>query len=146
MSRNFLCRCEDIDTEEVEEAIQEGFDDLESLRRYTAIGTGPCQGKACIQETIRMLADHHGVEEQEIGQMTLRPPFTPIPLGHLSALDDQDLKRLFGATGTIQEEEAGPARTGRPTPEQVERQLEEHRKTQESQEDTSRAKSNEGEA
>lgn len=88
MSRDFLCKCEDIDREEVEHALADGYDDLESLRRFTALGTGPCQGKACLAECIRMLATHHGVDENDVGLMTLRPPMVPIPLGHLAALDD----------------------------------------------------------
>ena len=133
MSRNFLCRCEDIDTDEVHEAIEDGFDDLESLRRYTAIGTGPCQGKACIQETIRLLADHHGVEEQEIGQMTLRPPFCPVPLGHLAALPREALEQLLGGEEGQQAQAARQAledtrhpRTGRPTPESLEKERKRH--------------------
>lgn len=136
MSRNFLCRCEDIDTDEVHEAIAHGHDDLESLRRYTAIGTGPCQGKACINETIRLLAAHHGVAEADIGQMTLRPPFTQIPLGYLAELDEDALEVLL--TGQAREQERqlrkslqsnnGP-RTGRSTPESVERRLAEHQAT-----------------
>ncbi len=133
MSRNFLCRCEDIDTHEVHESIQEGHDDLESLRRFTAIGTGPCQGKACIVETIRLLAEHHHVPEEEIGQMTLRPPYAPIPLGLLAALESQALEQLLEgeesrrarATREALEAQAGP-RTGRATPDSIKRSQQEH--------------------
>lgn len=135
MSRSFLCRCEDVDVDEVKEAIHEGHGDLESLRRFTAIGTGPCQGKACIAETIRLLADHHGVPEAEIGQMTLRPPYAPIPLGLLAALPPDALEDLLDdeeqekarATREALESQEGP-RTGRATPRSIRDSLAKHRR------------------
>lgn len=134
MSRNFLCRCEDIDTGEVHEAIEEGHDDLESLRRFTAIGTGPCQGKACIVETIRLLAEHHNVPEDQIGQMTLRPPYAPVPLGLLAALPRKALEQLLDGeerrrartTREALEAQDGP-KTGRATPDSIRRSLSKHK-------------------
>jgi bacterioferritin-associated ferredoxin len=127
MSRAWVCRCEDVDLEETEDAIAAGHDDLESLRRYTAIGTGPCQGKACIAETIRLLAKHHGVPEGVIGQATLRPPHTPLLLGALAALDPAAIAHLAGERVEADGPEAAAARTGRPTPDSVERSLALHR-------------------
>jgi bacterioferritin-associated ferredoxin len=56
MGKKIICHCEDIDVEEVYSALAQGFGDLETLRRYTGIGTGKCQGKCCLVQTLRILA------------------------------------------------------------------------------------------
>jgi bacterioferritin-associated ferredoxin len=56
MGKTILCHCEDVDVEEVYSAHKQGFGDLETLRRYTGVGTGKCQGKCCIVQTLRVLA------------------------------------------------------------------------------------------
>jgi len=56
MGKTILCHCEDVDVEEVHAALKQGFGDLETLRRYTGIGTGKCQGKCCLIQTLRILA------------------------------------------------------------------------------------------
>ena len=45
MSKKTYCRCEDITEEDILKAIDEGFDDIESLKRYSGFSTGPCEGK-----------------------------------------------------------------------------------------------------
>lgn len=131
--RSYVCRCEDIDLAEVHEAIEEGYSDLESLRRFTALGTGPCQGKACLSECIRILAEHHDVPEQEVGLMTLRPPIMPIPLGLLAALPDDVVEGLLegeearaAARARRALDDADAVRTGRATPDSVAREKARH--------------------
>ncbi|AWR97339.1 ferredoxin [Acidianus sulfidivorans JP7] len=43
----YICECEDIKSEEVQEKINKGYKDVESLKRTTGICTGYCQGKIC---------------------------------------------------------------------------------------------------
>ena len=57
MSKIILCHCEDVEVEELYSALQQGYGDLETLKRYTGIGTGKCQGKSCFVQTLRLLAD-----------------------------------------------------------------------------------------
>ena len=42
--KTIICRCEDITLVEVEEALALGYRDVESIKRYLALGTGACQG------------------------------------------------------------------------------------------------------
>ena len=121
MSRAFVCRCEDVDRHEVDAALAAGCDDLESLRRYTGIGTGPCQGKACLAECVRLLSARHGVPEAAVGIMTMRPPLLPIPLGLLAGLDDATLSEVLSDSGraaalALRDAMDGEPRTGRATP------------------------------
>ena len=56
-----LCRCEDVTLAEVERAIDEGQDDIESLKRFTGFGTGWCQGKQCLVACARVLEERAGM-------------------------------------------------------------------------------------
>ena len=42
-----VCLCEDVRIGDIEQAIADGFDDIELLKRRTGAATGPCQGKLC---------------------------------------------------------------------------------------------------
>jgi len=92
MSKTFVCRCEDVTLAELEQAIADGMRDLESLKRYYALGTGPCQGKNCLAIAARLLKEA-GVPEEEIHPITSRPPLAPTPLAYFagqSAADDKE--------------------------------------------------------
>lgn len=82
-----VCRCEDVMLDELEEAIEKGHDDLESVKRYTGFGTGWCQGKQCVALVARLLVARGG--EPPTLPITPRPPFHPLPLAHLARLADE---------------------------------------------------------
>mgnify|MGYP000126618973 CR=1 FL=1 len=73
-----ICRCEDITLEDILKAIDEGYNDLESLKRKLRIGMGPCQGSHCIPLVVRILASRTGKKPDEILIPSNRPPLTPI--------------------------------------------------------------------
>ncbi|GAC1353346.1 MAG: (2Fe-2S)-binding protein [Polyangiales bacterium] len=77
------CRCEDVTLHELEEAIDRGHDDIESLKRYTGFGTGWCQGKWCLALCARVLAEKGGDAK---APFTPRPPYHPISFAHLASL------------------------------------------------------------
>ena len=52
MAKTILCLCRDVTVDDVRRAVAEGYDDLETLKRFTGACTGPCQGKTCL-ESIR---------------------------------------------------------------------------------------------
>ncbi len=86
MARNFLCRCEDVTVEDVRRAFEKGFRDLESVKRYTGIGTGPCQGKTCLAMATRELL-RLGASPGEVAPFTVRPPLHPTPVAALASFD-----------------------------------------------------------
>lgn len=86
--RAFLCRCEDISVEEVREAIRDGYRDVESLKRFTAYGTGPCQGKECIPLALALLSEETGLPPESLEPPTLRSPVMPVSLGALARLEE----------------------------------------------------------
>ncbi|MCS6797323.1 MAG: (2Fe-2S)-binding protein [Myxococcota bacterium] len=83
-ARLVVCRCEDVTLGDVRRAVEHGYRDVESVKRYTGFGTGWCQGKQCSALVARVLARLTG--EPPDAPFTARPPFRPVALGHLAAL------------------------------------------------------------
>jgi sarcosine oxidase, subunit alpha len=82
--KKFVCFCEDVTEKDIQDAIAEGFDNVETLKRYTTVSMGPCQGKMCSLNAIRLCARETGQSVAETGTTTSRPPFTPVKLGVLA--------------------------------------------------------------
>ena len=80
----FVCRCEDLTEQDVIDAINEGYTDLEELRRKLRIGMGPCQGRVCITLVRKILERQTGKKVLETSLPTNRPPLIPISLGALA--------------------------------------------------------------
>lgn len=87
MSKTMLCRCEDITVDDCQQAIEEGYDAFEDLKRFLGVGTGPCQGKACVQAAIQLIARVEGIDPDDVDIMTFRPPVRPVSFGTLAAED-----------------------------------------------------------
>ena len=73
-----VCRCMDITKEDILKAIEEGHTDIESIKRVTGLGRGPCQGKTCIPIAIGIIARATGKSPEEVGYITPRPPIKPV--------------------------------------------------------------------
>ncbi len=86
-NRIFLCRCEDVTLLEFRQAYREGFTEMESLKRYTGLGTGFCQGKGCLSEAAGELASLRDLPPQEIRLTNIRPPAEPLTFAQLAGLD-----------------------------------------------------------
>lgn len=82
--KRFVCFCEDVTEHDIEDAVAEGFDDIQTLKRYSTISMGPCQGKLCNVNSIRLLAKHTDRTIVETGTTTARPPHEPASLGVLA--------------------------------------------------------------
>ncbi|MFQ5711057.1 MAG: (2Fe-2S)-binding protein [Candidatus Geothermarchaeales archaeon] len=90
MGKKIVCFCEDVTEEDIVYAIKRGFDDIEALKRFTGIQTGPCQGKTCVLHVLRILARETGKSIDEVGMPTPRPPIQPIPLELLTGEADEE--------------------------------------------------------
>lgn len=86
-SKVFLCRCEDVTLDDFQAAYREGFTEMESLKRYTGVGTGFCQGKGCLSEAVFELADLRGMNPEDILLTNIRPPAEPMTFGELAGLE-----------------------------------------------------------
>jgi sarcosine oxidase, subunit alpha len=83
-AKNFVDFDEDLQLKDLAHAVQEGFDSIELLKRYTTIGMGPSQGKHSSMNAIRILAKLLGATPGEVGTTTSRPFFHPVPMAHLA--------------------------------------------------------------
>ncbi|MBA2294672.1 MAG: (2Fe-2S)-binding protein [Actinobacteria bacterium] len=91
--KSFICFCEDQTAKDLKYAIAEGFDSIELSKRYTTVTMGPCQGRLCHVNSIRVYARATGLDENAIGTTTARPPHTPITLGLLAGHPEEPVKR-----------------------------------------------------
>ena len=82
--KSFVCVCEDITAGDIADAIDEGFDDIQTLKRYSTVTMGPCQGKMCMGAFVAICAQRTGRTVDQTGVTTLRPPLQPVPLGALA--------------------------------------------------------------
>lgn len=85
MTKRILCTCEDVTLEDIENAVAQGFGDLETLKRYTGFGTGSCQGKQCMIAAIEHLARVRGMSPAELRLPTIRQPIVPLTLEQLAS-------------------------------------------------------------
>lgn len=81
----FVCLCEDVTAKDLEQAVGEGFDHIETLKRYATAGMGPCQGKVCGQAVSELCALLTGRDVGAVGTTTSRPPAVPVELRVLAA-------------------------------------------------------------
>jgi bacterioferritin-associated ferredoxin len=83
--RVFLCRCEDVTRAEIDHAIELGMRTIEELKRYTGLGTGPCQGKECMSVLVSLLVARGLADPATVQPFTARPPTEPVTLGALAS-------------------------------------------------------------
>jgi sarcosine oxidase, subunit alpha len=83
-AKNFVDFDEDLQLKDFENAVQEGFDNIELLKRYSTVGMGPSQGKHSNMNAIRILARLLGRAPGEVGSTTARPFYHPVPMSHLA--------------------------------------------------------------
>lgn len=112
MDKVIVCHCEDVTLDELYSAVRQGFTDIESLKRYTGIGTGKCQGKHCLVQTIRVLASEEGLDavvdglgagpgespplsREELRRQarvpTIRQPVTPLKIDDIVAAGEDEV-------------------------------------------------------
>lgn len=82
--KNFVDFDEDLYLKDFANAVQEGFDNIELLKRYTTVGMGPSQGKHSNMNALRILARLTGKTPEQVGTTTSRPFVHPVPLSHLA--------------------------------------------------------------
>ncbi len=97
MKKKIVCYCQDLTESDLIRAIEEGYDHMELLKRYTGAFMGPCQGKMCGMNVLELFAEKTGQSIEELRVPTVRPPVAPIPLGWLAVEEDdrgEDEKEL----------------------------------------------------
>lgn len=86
--RIFVCRCEDVTLAELDHTIARGLATVEEIKRYTGLGTGPCQGKECVPLLCRLLIARNVLDAAAAQPFTARPPVEPVTFATLAASDE----------------------------------------------------------
>jgi sarcosine oxidase subunit alpha len=89
----FACFCEDVTSKDIGLSINEGYDSIELSKRYTTVTMGPCQGRMCQLQSVRLMAQHNGTSLGDVGVTTARPPWVSVPMGILGGRPVEPAKR-----------------------------------------------------
>jgi sarcosine oxidase subunit alpha len=82
--KDFIDFDEDLQVKDLANAVQEGFDSIELMKRYTTVGMGPSQGKLSNVNAARVLAAVRDLPMGAVGLTTARPMYHPVPMKHLA--------------------------------------------------------------
>ncbi|MCY9843971.1 sarcosine oxidase subunit alpha [Vibrio caribbeanicus] len=85
----------DVTAAGIELAIREGFESIEHVKRYTAMGFGTEQGKTSNINGMAIVARLLNKNMAEVGTTIFRPMYTPVTFG---ALAGRDVGQLFDPT------------------------------------------------
>ena len=91
--RAFVCLCSDVSSQDLANAVAEGFDHIETLKRYTTTTMGPCQGRMCQLPAIGVCARETRRSMGETGTTTSRPPNPGVTLGALAGARHHPIRR-----------------------------------------------------
>ena len=86
----FVCRCEEVDGDELRLAIAAGARTINDVKRRTRAGMGLCQGVYCLEHVATLLARETGTLREAVNPMTSRPPTRLLTLGALAGNDSPD--------------------------------------------------------
>ena len=86
-TKTIVCRCEDVTLVDVQHAVALGYRHIEEVKRYTGLGTGPCEGKECMAPCALLLVASTGAPPREARPFTSRPPVAPVSFATLARGD-----------------------------------------------------------
>lgn len=86
--KTYLCRCEDVTLEDLEEQMKNGVITFEDFKRRTRCCMGPCQGKTCRNLVTQEIAKRTGVSPGEVDVPTYRAISRPIKIGELAGEEE----------------------------------------------------------
>ena len=81
----------DVAASDIHLAVREGFESIEHVKRYTAMGFGTDQGKTSNINGMGIAAQLLGKRIPEVGTTTFRPNYTPVTFGLLAGGELGDL-------------------------------------------------------
>lgn len=81
----------DVGAADIELAIREGFESIEHIKRYTAMGFGTDQGKLGNINGMALAARAMGKTIPQVGTTTFRPNYVPISFGLFAGLERGEL-------------------------------------------------------
>lgn len=83
------CACEDVSENELVEAMDGDYADIESAKRFTSLSMGICQGKYCLYRARCIAASVEDKTLEGVPMTTQRPPIVPTTLAVLAAKSER---------------------------------------------------------
>lgn len=85
--KQFVDLQNDVAASDIHLAIREGFESIEHVKRYTAMGFGTDQGKTGNINGMGITAQALGKTVPQVGTTTFRPNYTPVTFGAVAGLE-----------------------------------------------------------
>ena len=85
-----ICRCEEVTRDEILEAIRNGADTIDAVKRRTRAGMGFCQGKTCKKLIAGVLAEYYGRPAASFMPGSIRLPVTPVSLKLMAETEEAE--------------------------------------------------------
>ena len=92
-ARQFVDHASDVTVADIQVAVAEGYETVELLKRYTALGMGGDQGKTGNVSGLAVHAEAAGTSMKALGTTTFRPPYTPVSFGAMAGSQNGELFR-----------------------------------------------------
>ncbi|MHC1742889.1 MAG: 2Fe-2S iron-sulfur cluster-binding protein [Syntrophobacteraceae bacterium] len=89
----FVCFDEDVTVDQIGGAMVEGYDQVELVKRYTTVGTGPSQSYLSGVNLPLLVAENKGLAPGDVMPTTVRPPVVPTRLAALAGRRHGSSKR-----------------------------------------------------
>lgn len=90
--KEFVDFDEDLQIGDIKNAIKEGYDDVELVKRYSTVVMGPSQGRQSALNNMRLVARYS--QQPQVNTITTqRPPYSPEYIQHLAGKSYQPIKR-----------------------------------------------------
>ncbi len=91
--KDFVDLDEDLQIKDIIDAVAEGYDDLELIKRYSTVVMGPSQGKQSALNNLRIATRAAANSLDDVTVTTQRPPFHPEPIQLLAGRSFQPVRR-----------------------------------------------------
>jgi sarcosine oxidase subunit alpha len=85
--KQFVDLQNDVVASDIHLAVREGFESIEHVKRYTAMGLGTDQGKTGNINGMGIVAQALGKSIAQVGTTTFRPNYTPVTFGAVAGLE-----------------------------------------------------------
>ena len=76
-----VCRCEEVSRSAIEEAVGQGLQTLNEIKRNTRAGMGLCQGRTCSRLISRIIAETCDIGLDQVPPFRRRAPVRPVEMG-----------------------------------------------------------------
>lgn len=91
--KSFVCFDEDATVKNVRQAIDQGFDVPELIKRFASVGTGPGQGGLPGHNLPMLVAELRGLPVESASPTTMRAPMVPVSMATLAGSSHDMCKR-----------------------------------------------------